>query len=360
MIINISRAKSRLLCRKRSFNLYHRGLTGERKSMNLVDGATFHKGVAVGLASGDWQRGMVEAKAEFDATKDTVVAIPGTEFEMEGHWALCEKMIECYAQEFKDQGIRVIQPECEFEVVLPQSHHHCIWLHHQEILEEPPFAREVWGAPDPKAILEKRIRPAVHNEKTHPCACYQPHRFVGKTDAVVSWMNNIWLLEHKTTSISGEQFWAQWRLDMQPTGYIYGIQKALGLKVSGFVLNAIVKPSEAQVAAWNKRRKYGQPMEPKDYIKYEREAFLRSQEDLERFESELINLCNEWETDIVRGTFPMTPLSSSCANYNRVCDYHGMCVCHDAESEVANLVSRDKDYVDVKLASLIGVQETTV
>jgi hypothetical protein len=188
------------------------------------------------------------------------------------------------------------------------------------------------------------------------CKCYTPHRFVGKTDAVVVWMNNIWLLEHKTTAISGEQFWAQWRLDIQPTGYIYGIQKATGTRVSGFILNAINKPSEAQVSAWNKKRKYGPEKNVVDYISYSREAFLRSAEDLQRFEQELIQTADDWERDIVRGVFPHDGFANKgCQQYNRLCEYHSLCTCHDAANELEALVPRNRDYVDVKTLKLAGL-----
>lgn len=376
MIINISRAKQRLLCRKKSFNTYHRGLTEPNKSMNLVDGSAFHKGVAHGLATKDWEGAFVEAKASFIKEQEGVIQLPGTEWQMYDHWTLCEKMIQCYADAFKDQGIQVIQPECEFEVELPGTRHNCIWIHHLELspdvhLNTPPTtsnSMEKWGPPDPKAILEGRVKsphywsahysqgPVIAEDPTL-CKCWQPHRFVGKTDAIVVWMGNIWLLEHKTTSISGEQFWTQWRLDIQPTGYIYGIQKALNTKVSGFILNAINKPSEGQVANWNKKRKSGPDKGIVDYIGYSREAFLRSPEDLLRFEHELITLCNDWERDIVSGSFPMSPLAGICNQYNRTCEFHSMCTCHDAQSEIEALGQRRVDYVDEKLIQLAGKGE---
>lgn len=353
MIINISRYKTRKLCKRKSFNTYHRKLTSPSRSMNLVDGSAFHDGVAHGLATRDWKGALVSAREKFDQEKQAVVSLPGQEWLMEDHWDMAQKMIECYADAYKDQGIQVIQPECEFDVELPNSHHNCIWLHHEENIPGVGWMQN-YGPPDPKAILEQRVRSPHGNhfgsdyKYRESCMCWQPHRFVGKTDAVVTWMNNIWLLEHKTTAISGEMFWNQWRLDVQPTGYIYGIQKALNVKVGGFILNAIIKPSEAQVANWNKKRKYGPPQTEKDYIKYEREAFLRSKEDLVRFEQDLIDECNDWERDVVRGRFPMSPLAGICNQYNRQCEYHTCCVTHDSQNELDALGKKDDDYVDVK------------
>lgn len=372
MIINISRAKTRLLCRKKSFNTYHRRLQEPRRSMNLTDGSAFHAGVARGLATKQWFHDPTASMCECAhcVSKDQFAKdiagqpiLPELAYQLDDHRDMIAKMIECYGDAFETQSIQVIQPECEFDVELPGTHHSCIMLHHLEIPPgtiQDPFdklhnAIDKWGPPDPQAILEGRIRsPHSHIIKNTPaCECWVPHRFVGKTDAVVVWNGLIWLLEHKTTSISGEMFWSQWRLDIQPTGYIYGIQRALNVKVGGFILNAIVKPSEAQVSNWNKKRK--DPSTAKgvvDYIKYEREAFLRSDEDLHRFESELISLCNEWERDILSGSFPMSPLAGICNQYNHTCEFHSCCTSHDARSELEVLATREKDYVDVKLEEL--------
>lgn len=358
MIINISRTKTRSLCRRKAFNTYHRHLTSPNRSMNLVDGSAFHKGVAAGLATKDWNHALAEASAQFEEDRKAVVVLPELEYQMDDHKQMIEVMVACYRDAFKDQGIQVIQPECEFDVALPGTKHHCIWIHHLTPGPDKNFpymkAVEHWGPPSPEDILANRVM-SPHmledgDDGDEDCKCWQPHRFVGKTDAVVVWNQMIWLLEHKTTSISGEQFWAQWRLDIQPTGYIYGIQKSLNMKVGGFILNAIIKPSESQVSAWNKKRKNGPDKGVTDYIKYEREAFLRSDADLFRFEQELINTCNEWEADIVKGSFPHDGFAAvgACQQYNRMCDFHSMCCNHDEENEIEALGVRNNDYVDVK------------
>ncbi len=304
------------------------------------------------------------AQEGFEEEMKGVALLPELEFQLEDHKVLIEKMIQCYQEAFADQGIQVVQPECEFDVPLEGTEHNCIWLHHGEyiVTDHNTTLVEQFGPPSPEAILERRVAPA--HDRDPSCFCWQPHRFVGKTDAVVVWMNNIWLLEHKTTAISGEQFWSQWRLDIQPTGYIYGIQKATGTRVSGFILNAINKPSEAQVSAWNKKRKYGPEKGVVDYISYSREAFLRSKEDLERFERELIQACGDWERDIVRGVFPHDGFANKgCQQYNRLCEYHSLCSCHDSQLELEALVPKSRDYVDVKMLRLAGLkieEEVTV
>jgi len=126
---------------------------------------------------------------------------------------------------------------------------------------------------------------------------------------------------------------------------MYGIWRALGIAPHGFIVNALIKPSESQVANWNSKRKYGEAKGIVDYIKYSREPYLRTREDLERVERQLIDLCNEWERRILEGRFPLSNVTGACQLYNRKCDYHSACLAHDAPSEFEGMSETEDDYV---------------
>lgn len=353
MIINVSRVKSWRLCKRKAFNQYHRRLEAPR-SMNLVDGGAFHAGVAAGRASHDWKHAREVANEMFaeDVKKSTL--LPEQEYLIEEHRSLVEGMIGCFEQQYEHEQYQIIQPECEFDVELPNSHHNCIWLHHVVWNPEIQQHYEIWGPPKPEDVISGNMY-SPHKTPAEDCSCYQPHRFVGKTDAVVSWNHNIWLDEYKTTSISGSQFWDQWQLDIQPTAYIYGIWKMLGVRPRGFLLNALRKPSEAQVAGWNSKRKVGAPTSPKDYLSLEREAFFRSEDDLARVERLLLSTAMEWEEEMVTKRpepFPGVFSSTGCNTYNRKCEYWNCCCSHDQAGSLEALEARAPDYVDLKLAAL--------
>src|SRR5262249_10094790 len=123
--------------------------------------------------------------------------------------------------------------------------------------------------------------------------------------------------------------------------------KSVGIKPSGIVVNALVKPSEAQVASWNKKRVTGK-LGVKDYIRGEREPFLRTTEDLLRVENQYREICDEWEDRIVSGRWPLSNIKTTCLSYNRRCDYHGMCLEHDSANSIEALGTRREDYVDEK------------
>lgn len=353
MIINSSRAQLALKCWKETFNRVHRQLGGP-KAFSLTDGAAMHRGIAYGLAKKDWAGALVAARESFDEDKKAIKALPEEEaYIFDNHWQLVEKMIDCYREGFEGETYQILQPECEFDVKLPGTEHNCVWMHH---IQEG--VGEVWGPPNSEAILAGIIHPAHRNSQSLAervkCPCWQPHRLVGRTDGLALWNKALWLLEHKSSAISGENFWSNFRLTIQPTIYIYGIWKHLGLKPSGVLVNLITKPSEAQVANYNSKRKYGADKTIADYVTYSREGFLRTDEDLLRVEQQMIDLCNEWEWRIVNGKFPMSNIPQICTQYNRLCDFHGCCTSHDAASDLESLEKADPGYyVDVKLAALL-------
>jgi hypothetical protein len=360
MIINFSRSKTFHLCQRKAFNWHHRGLEGQR-SMNLVDGGAFHKGVAVGRATKDWSQAYAEADRLFD---EDVKKSPIPEeqiYLIEDHRELIHQMIKCFQDHYEHETYQIIQPECEFDVPLPHSSHNCIFIHWRSRVD----GRDYFTPPTPEDILLHRVQ-TPHAEPDRECFCWQPHRLVGKTDAVVSWNNSIWLDEYKTTSIQGQQFWDQWVMDLQPSVYLYGIWKSLGIRPRGFLLNSIFKPSEAQVSAWNKKRKYGPAKEEKDYIQFSREAFLRTEEDLMRTERLMLQTAMDWEEQVVSGSermmnrvpFQYNPGSMSCLNYNRKCDYWSACLSHEDPAELGALATRQADYVDVKLEALCDSTRT--
>lgn len=355
MIINGSRAQVFLTCKRKAFDQFYRRLQSREKSMNLVDGGAFHAGVAAGLASKDWEQARKLAHEEFrKRDRGVEITLPGEEFLEEDHLDLVDAMLDCYRENYEEVEYQVIQPECSFDVELPDSKHHCLFIHHglpRGSRSDPPVYSEEFidyynGPPREEDVLGGKVMRC-------PCpACFVPHRLVGKTDAVVMWTfggsRGLWLLEHKTTAVMGPQFWDQFLLDIQPTIYLYGIWKSLGIRPAGVVVNGIWKPSESQVAAWNKKRKSGQSSKPRDYIKYERQPFVRTLEDLERLEKQMIDICDEWEIRMLMGKWPMSNVRTTCISYNRKCDFHGLCMSHDQPELIQLMARRPLDYVDEK------------
>lgn len=356
MIINISRMKTYLLCKEKAFNLYHRRLSTE-PTMNMSGGSAFHKGVALGLSTRDWQE--ADREMRLTLTQERLVSAPLPEEQplWEQYEELLRAMLALYRLNYEQEQYQVVQPECEFTVPLEGTEHNCIWLHHYELQSQErggpvPEVEEKWGAPSAEAITERRVWPP-HVTPDPSCPCWQPHRFTGRADAIVMWQGALWLLEHKTTSILGQQFWDEWLLNIQPTGYIWGVGKALGIQPRGFVINAIYRPSENQLRGWNDRRKSGPSKSIVDYIKFEREAFTRTQEDLDYFEQQTKWICDEWEERMISGRWPQSNVQGSCMLYNRLCDFHPSCISHASPESLEGFLVKDDDYVEEQTQQLL-------
>lgn len=326
MHINHSRIRA-TSCWRKCYNVYHRGVAGDR-SMNLADGGALHVGIAHGMATKDWQSAEELAIAELDKSMEEQQLLPEQSYLKDEHRTLVREMLKMYKTNYGEEQYVIIQPECEFNVALPGSMHNCIFLHWHH-----PVLGDQWGNPPHEVITAGDCHPA-HKDPDPTCACWQPHRLVGKTDSVVAWQNVIWILEHKTSSISGEMWKFQWQLDLQPSLYIWAIGQTLGITPRGFILNTINKPSEAQIASWNSRRKHGPPKSIVDYLGFDREIFLREPADLDRAVSIAKETASEWERRVSSSghldeAFPLRPVSGNCLSYNRVCDSHPLCVDHD-------------------------------
>lgn len=359
MNLSASSLTTAMTCWQKTLNVYHRQLRSE--NYNLIDGGATHAGIAHGLATKNWDEALVVAKASFATKIEDYAWKADLDPELVAHEQLVVEMVKAFAEGFRGENYQIIQPECTFVVDLPNSHHNNIFKHWKLVEDGKPevvcwskhepqalidHLPDAMGGPNVEDILACRVR-SPHPTPDPACLCWEPHRVVGTTDAIVLWNKCLWLLEHKTSAISGEQFWAGFRLDVQPTIYLYGVSKSLNMTINGFIVNQIRKPSMSQVQGWNNRRKHGPAKEQKDYISYAREAFLRTPEDLQRVEVELIRWADEWERKVVNGWFPMSNYRTICMQYNRPCQFFELCL-HGGE---------DNALVDALKASLVSVGE---
>lgn len=142
-----------------------------------------------------------------------------------------------------------------------------------------------------------------------------PIFYTGKIDLPVSWDNNVFVIDHKTTSMMGESFWDDLRVSPQLVGYTWGFWKATGIKPAGFCVNAVrTKP---------------QPMKPKNGLdawweeNYQRSKEYVSDGLLKEWESNTINLVEEFLWHHSRSYFPMKK-KWCCAKYGK-CQFYSVC-----------------------------------
>jgi len=292
MILNISRVKEFNQCRQKM--KYHQvdGLEENSIAIPLMTGGAFHEGAAEFLAHRDVRLATQTAETKYRERLVGQMILPEERAQIEQQIELSKRMVDVFASHFDDHEMVVISPEVEFCVPMKGTEHHCYWFHkllHPDKPNQPGYTTFTGGCEDP--------------------LCIQPHYFRGKTDAVISWKGKIWLLEHKTTAMTGNIFYDKFMLDFQTTGYLYGIGKALGTRPHGFLLNVLKKP--------NKNAK------DQLSVSFEREPYLRSDEDISRFESQFILQAQEYERAVTDNIIWMNP--DSCTSWNRRCYFWDTC-----------------------------------
>ena len=317
MILNLSRAALFQECRRKLKNWHELGLVSHREADPLMWGEAFHKGAAC-LSIG------IPADEAAARTEEIYRKRLEGQMILPEELPMIERMIEqakhavrVYAEN-SPKDIEVLQPEVEFMVPLPNTIHHCLFAH-RILYPDVPY----------NECLVSNNPP-----------CYIPHYLKGRTDAVIKWNKMIWLREYKTTAITGNMFFIQWLLHMQPTGYIYGIWKSTGLRPHGFLMEIVKKPNKRAADQFA----FG----------FEREPYLRSDEDLARFEKEIIEIASDLERAVIEDRMYMNP--KSCTNYNRTCYYHDFCK-RNFKTIEGEFRKREPDYVDKEYLKILGLEE---
>ena len=121
-------------------------------------------------------------------------------------------------------------------------------------------------------------------------------RLAGKADGLVKLDGQWWLVEYKTAGQVGKSYIDKLNLDAQITTYIYALQRALGISITGVIYRTLRKPSIKQTKKetlyqYLDRLTADYKDRPEFYFFEER--LYRSQADLAEFEAELWDLTQD-------------------------------------------------------------------
>lgn len=346
MIINNSRHQHRDACLEKTYNWDELGLVENRTAIPLLIGSAFHAGIAAinTKQANSLDAAVAEAALEFrkragnwDEFLPEEVALYETEI------AKASSMVRAYGEHYLNENYEMLAPEVKFCVPLPNSTHHCYYVH-KLLHPEDPYtnfynATGITGVDGPLAIS------APVGLKCDDPRCYQPHFLSGTTDAIIMWNRLVWLQEHKTTaydlyneSAQSRNWINDWMLNTQATCYIYGIWKSLGIRPHGVLLNAVIKPrSNAAIPTY----------------KFYREAFLRSEAQLLQYETEIIRVATDYEYRMRTGEVWKNP--KSCMNYNRKCEYWQNCISGE-RPQLGPFIQRNLDYVQLNYYKILGLE----
>jgi hypothetical protein len=250
------------------------------------------------------------------------MVLPEERIQVEQQIEMSKRAVVMFADEYAKADYTVLWPEVEFFTPIPGTEHHCHFVHRILHPKAPP-SDPTTGSPEP-----------CKDER-----CFHPIYFTGRTDAVITLQSVIWLLETKTSAMTGNIFFDRFYLDFQPTGYLYGIWKQTGVRPHGFLLNVVKKPQKRAADQFN--------------VTFEREPYLRTDEDLQRFEHELIIQAQDYEDAWEKKRIYMN--TKSCTNYNRRCYFWDLCKRH-GEMIDGEFRLRNRDYVDLAYYKLLGLE----
>lgn len=327
MIGNISRLGNFLECRRRSYFSDILKLRPFTDSYNLIFGGAIHKGAETLFKTGSAEQALAEAERKLKERYEKMSSfllpeeIPLIEKYARQSRSATQAFYNFFAQ-FSD--FKVVRPEVRFCVELPNSTHHCRFAH--ELLY-PDFPFELCEQSDME--------------------CHIPHFLAGRTDGIALWNKMLWFLEIKTTGDNKESFFRKFILDLQTTAYTYGIRKEAGIDVHGFVLVKIEKP----------RKNARDPF----HYKVEAEPITKTSEDLARFEVEVVQIMNDYESSLPQGEVKSDldlakryKNPASCFNYNEECMFHTLCK-GNRLPETGEFKLGEEDYIDLYLKYKVGL-----
>lgn len=328
MIVNWSRLSNYGKCPERAWNWDRRHLETWSPELPLLQGGGFHEGVAAFFARKDVFDATEAVERKMRQELEGKLILPEDKPAIEHAIKWAQLAVSKFADNYQSQPVQVLWPEVQFMIPMPGTEQ-CSWEFHKRFCQGEPFLRHA-----ELALLQPENRSQL--------ACWQPHWFRGKTDAVVQYLGGIWLMEHKTNSQATENLINRFFLDAQVTGYLYGIWKSMGVLPEGFILNVIQKPAK------NARDQMT--------VGFAREPFQRCQEDLEAWEGEFIEQANQYERAFrdreLGNPFAIVRRTTSCMDYGRKCPYFSMCQRHPREPLEGEFSVRSADYVELAYAEV--------
>lgn len=142
----------------------------------------------------------------------------------------------------------------------------------------------------------------------------------GIFDGLIEFSSQVYILEHKSTSVLGSTYFNQFKPNNQVCGYIWGAGKLSGKKVNGAMVNAIgIYKTGA--------------------TKFEREVTSRSDVAVNEWKKNVQSTCAEIRFHERHGFWPLRTMA--CTLYGR-CEFHDV---HVLEHDAERIKRLENDYI---------------
>lgn len=191
------------------------------------------------------------------------------------------------------------------------------------------YARIWRDEPFEVVALEKRFQGPIRNPETG--AESRTFFLAGRVDGIVRQDGDLWIPEHKTTSVLDSGYLEKLWTDFQIILYRKYVQEMLGVHVAGVIYNILVKPQIRQYEPGKVRQvaetdeEFGARLlewclQPG---KFHREALLVDAGQTRQIEAELWELTQSYLDARRRNAWYMN--TDHCFVYNRACPYFRLC-----------------------------------
>ena len=148
----------------------------------------------------------------------------------------------------------------------------------------------------------------------------EPIEYGGIFDTLIEASRQVYILEHKSTSRLGSDYFYQFKPNNQVTGYVWGARQLSGRPVGGAIINAIgVYKSQA--------------------TKFERSITTRNDTDIIQWKRDVEAACHEIQYHRLTGYFPRR--TAACQLYGS-CEFHSV---HVLSSDLEQIKRLENDYV---------------
>ena len=216
------------------------------------------------------------------------------------------KVLRGYAEVYKNEPFKVIDTEVGFAVPISNM-----------VTEEDNVTRcNTCGM-------------AVDGTEQKECpGCLTPYSIIlcGRLDALVDWDGQLYVLEHKTSSSLGMNYFKQFEINMQVDGYVYAATELTGRQCLGAVINVLevwkdVKKPTAKTKTLEEH--------------YARDPQGRSVYELDEYKKDVPRIVRDLLEAERTGNFYRN--KRSCFSYNYKCPYWDIC----KYGENDKLIARD-------------------
>jgi len=166
-----------------------------------------------------------------------------------------------------------------------------------------------------------------------------PVIYTGRIDLPLCLDSQIFVMDHKTSSQMGKQFWDEMRRTGQMRGYVWAFEQLTGMSVSGYIVNGIRTKELPKYVQEGKTHKRGEKSYDASSFwgeTFQRDRFYVDKREIDYWKNNTIDLVEEFFWHYSRGYMPEK--TKWCAIYGQ-CPYYEVCQIQPPEERVLFLQS---------------------